>query len=167
MQLSDFAVILLRQNVLPAKGTFSITQDREGKVIQVKKLENSPYKSLYCWYNCKAHSIEHGGKVVFGWALDFQNKIFQAQHHAIWMNEEGEYIDITPNSKGETTFLVDGRAPFCYETYRHPPNFYYDPSNDLIRWGDIEQGELMSFYFIGRPESKNDRYIIELLGDHR
>lgn len=97
MQLSDFGNVLLRQNVRPAKGTVSVTQANEGEVIKVKKLEISPYKALYCWYNCKAHALKYGGEVIYGWSLNFKNEMYQAQCHAVWLSLKGEYIDVTPD----------------------------------------------------------------------
>jgi hypothetical protein len=166
MNILEFGNKLLQQRVLPARGTSSITQVNDGSIIKVKKLENSPYEELYCWYNCKAHKLKNGGEIAFGWVLDFQKNMFHAQHHAVWISKENEYIDVTPSRNEETTFLIDGRAPFCYETYRHPPNFYYEPKKKLLGWGDIEKEEMEPDYYIGRPVSKDDPYIIELLGEH-
>lgn len=165
MQLSEFGNILLKQNVRPAKGTFSIKQAQEGKIIEVRKLDPSPYKPLYCWYNCKAHSIKHGGEIVFGWSLNFANDMYQAQHHAVWLSGEGEYIDVTPDKcNSDTILLIDGRAPFCFETFKHPANLYYEPDEKLLGWGDIDRSEMYPDYYIGVPESKNDPCIKWLLG---
>ncbi|WFS63568.1 hypothetical protein LF599_05225 [Pseudodesulfovibrio thermohalotolerans] len=45
---------------------------------------------------------QNGGSTIYGWKIWIMPKIFiEAEFHAIWQSETGDYVDITPNRDGE------------------------------------------------------------------
>lgn len=67
-----------------------------------------------CYNNVKRRVKRHGGKRQLGWRIQMPpdplpKYMIEAVHHAIWITEEGEKIDITPqpNSGGKIVFLPD------------------------------------------------------------
>jgi hypothetical protein len=126
----DFSELLIKQYIPHPDGVSLIEQPEDGEPIFVQKLLNSTYQPLHCWHNCAEHFELNGGRVVFGWALFYEEEMYQAQHHAIWCSPEGDLLDITPDdlpSVTEIMFLPDGRVPYDYNRHRHPSNCFYAP----------------------------------------
>jgi hypothetical protein len=137
VDLSDFASVLLQQPIKLKEGTKAISQPEDGTVLVVKKWLNSPYKAKHCWHNCRQHVGSNGGRIVFGWALFYEPDKYQAQHHAVWCDANGDYLDITPDvlpTVQKTVFLPDGRVPYDFERLRHPASFFFIPSEKLKFW---------------------------------
>ena len=152
--------MLLNENVRPAKGMSILKQDNHGTIIKVKHLKNSRFIKNLCWFNSKVYANEHGGEVIFGWALFTIDNEQLAQHHAVWRSENGEYLDVTPNKNcAETVFLIDNRAPFDYEGYRYLPVFYKSIDKYACVWGYVVNGkrEVYKDFFIikGEPSEEN------------
>ena len=55
------------------------------------------------------------GKIQYGWIIWEIPEIFiEAEFHAVWINNDGDYLDITPKSDGEERilFLLDSKKKF-------------------------------------------------------
>jgi hypothetical protein len=68
-----------------------------------------------CFENVANHVREHGGKRVLGWTIwELPGFYAEAEFHAVWQNDAGDLLDITP--KKEQTrrilFLRDDATPY-------------------------------------------------------
>lgn len=74
-------------------------------------LENNCYDNVQ-------KKVEHfGGKRQLGWRIQvvpdpYPKFMIEAVHHAIWITETGERIDITPQSSHRIVFVSDDSTPF-------------------------------------------------------
>lgn len=66
---------------------------------------------LSCYSNANAKVLKDGGSIHYGWSLHENGSIYEAEHHAVWENETGDLIDITPNqlNKAEILFVSDNK----------------------------------------------------------
>lgn len=68
-----------------------------------------------CFPNVERMVKERGGRQVNGWTVwQWANMVITTEAHAVWQNQEGELIDITPHNLGEKEilFLPDARVIF-------------------------------------------------------
>jgi hypothetical protein len=71
-----------------------------------------------CYGNVESHVSQNGGNVQYGWIIwEDQNIYLEAEFHAVWVNNKGEYIDVTPKVDGENKilFLPDSKKKFTGE----------------------------------------------------
>lgn len=66
---------------------------------------------LSCYSNVEKKVLEDGGSIHYGWNIHENGSIYEAEHHAVWENEQGDLIDITPNqlNKAEILFVSDNK----------------------------------------------------------
>jgi len=58
-----------------------------------------------CFHNVEDHINQFGGEVQYGWAIwEFPNIFLTAEFHAV-VNQDGKFIDVTPQSLGEKRIL--------------------------------------------------------------
>lgn len=71
-------------------------------------LRPEPYcRALSCYYNVAEKVRREGGKIHYGWAIWQSQYLCQAEHHAVWENDRGELLDITPREGlAQTIFFV-------------------------------------------------------------
>ena len=70
-----------------------------------------------CYYNVRDYICEHGGAIVFGWAIwEAPDYYIEAEHHAI-LKTNTQYIDLTPKQDDESRilFLHDPRRSFRFK----------------------------------------------------
>ena len=133
-EFNCFKDLLVRQNIRPAGDLEIVNQENHLKTLVVPVIPHSDYSPLYCWFNCYDYQHQHGGAVVFGWAIwQSKERGFLAQHHAVWKSEEGLYLDVTPSETGakEIVFVPDNRAPFDYHGLRVPFSLERTPDGVL------------------------------------
>ena len=59
-----------------------------------------------CFGNVENYVKNNGGRIQYGWIIwEIPNFFLEAEFHAVWINEDGEYIDITPKVDGERKIL--------------------------------------------------------------
>lgn len=71
-----------------------------------------------CYGNVENYIKKNGGGSEDGWIIwETPNVWLEAEFHRIWVNNEGEYIDITPKNDGESKilFLKDSKRKFTGE----------------------------------------------------
>ena len=116
--------------VSPAGGLSELSYKNDRKVINVAVKSLPQYGIGECWFNCLEQALNHGGGVIYGWALwEVGKDHYQAQHHAIWHNVGGDLLDVTPNAinSDNVLFMPDGRAPFDPFELRHPFSLDWRP----------------------------------------
>jgi hypothetical protein len=94
--------------------------------------------------------IENGGSVIYGWALLVDSKgLYVAQHHAIWLTHDGNYLDVTPDNKVSTVswFLPDNRVPNHYKDMVGTALLYWKPDPSMKPTWAIENPEYFSDNF--------------------
>ena len=118
---------------------------------------------LSCFENVRQKVERDGGKLVLGWSIwEWPKVLVEAEHHAVYQYESGEYRDITPAAPdaAETTrlFLRDDTATydFDYPGFRRD-NIRHALSNrqDVRQFIKIEKAiaELLnSVHGVGRIE---------------
>lgn len=137
LNVNSFADAVMDSIIHPKHQLPIISQKNDGILVKVEKLKSSDYPELQCWYNCKEHTKEHKGSIVFGWAIFYDSGMYQAQHHAVWQSPDGVLLDVTPDtdaSISEILFLPDGRVPYDYLNRRFPVSCYYDPTSETLEW---------------------------------
>lgn len=81
--------------------------------VELSKIEG--YICGDCYGNVENHIKENGGKIEYGWIIWEDPKTFlEAEFHAVWVNSEGEYIDVTPkiDKEDRILFLPDSKNKF-------------------------------------------------------
>lgn len=130
-----FCNYLKNAPVQPAGGLAECDYVDHLRVLEVPVSPQPGCNLGYCWYNCLDQQVANGGQVIYGWSLWQSGDCFIAQHHAIWQNDQGQYLDVTPN-EGKTEkvfFMPDNRAPFDIELLRAPASLEWcSPSK--IKW---------------------------------
>jgi hypothetical protein len=69
----------------------------------------------------------HGGSIRFGWRLrEWPCVVLVAEFHAVWVDPDGELIDITPSVTEEknSLFVPDSNYPETFDFDQHPPTRY-------------------------------------------
>jgi hypothetical protein len=92
--------------------------DSTTKPVFVKFVPIKDYICGDCYGNVGGHIKKNGGKVEYGWIIWEDQKIFlEAEFHAIWINNEGTYIDVTPkvDKEDKILFLPDSKRKFAGE----------------------------------------------------
>lgn len=147
-QLKTFVAFLrFKAPVVPPKGVDRNDYQEDLHLHQVPVAPQPGYQELHCWYNCLDLQAKHGGEAIFGWALWNTEGQYIAQHHAVWLQPNGQFIDPTPNqSRTESIlFMPDGRASFDLKGLRSPASLKWWANDDYC-WaaGDLEK----EHYFI-------------------
>ncbi len=64
-----------------------------------------------CYFNVEKKIVKDGGALVYGWAVWLGNFICEGEHHAVWEDECGNLVDITPHQIEVNTvfFIPDDR----------------------------------------------------------
>ncbi len=67
----------------------------------------APYSLLSeCFNNVDAVLADYGGERILGWLIwERAGAFIECEHHAIWKDEHGNLIDITPHADGEAQIL--------------------------------------------------------------
>ena len=70
--------------------------------------------------------IKHdGGAIRFGWAIwEYPRLYLTAEFHAVWVNGDGNAIDITPKPSGETRIVFSGNGSYSsiFDFNQRPAN---------------------------------------------
>lgn len=69
----------------------------------------------FCFENVARRVREKGGSITYGWAIwHMLGLYFEAEHHAVWRNKLGIYIDVSPQMGGRKRllFLPDDGAVY-------------------------------------------------------
>jgi hypothetical protein len=66
-------------------------------------------KPKSCYYNVEDKIKKDGGKIHYGWVIWQSNYLCEAEHHAVWENDEGDLICVTPRERhfDEIMFVSD------------------------------------------------------------
>jgi hypothetical protein len=85
-----------------------------------------------CFPNVLAHVEQHGGAMCLGWQIwEWENVLIEAEFHAVWLNTERKFIDVTPKDVPTRKILFLPDPKMTYEgkqvnnirrPLRHDPN---------------------------------------------
>ncbi|MGD9276490.1 MAG: SEC-C metal-binding domain-containing protein [Candidatus Pacearchaeota archaeon] len=92
--------------------------DSTTKPIFVELLHVEDYICGECYGNVDNHIRKHGGDIQYGWIIwEHPDVLLDAEFHAVWVDDKGEYIDVTPKVDGEKKilFLPDSKRVFTGE----------------------------------------------------
>lgn len=86
-----------------------IDSDYEITLVPVRIDSKSKYRN--CYQNVQSKIEKNGGRIQCGWTITENELMCEAVHHAVWENEKGELIDITPKSEiiAHILFIPDDR----------------------------------------------------------
>ncbi|MCR5890536.1 hypothetical protein LRS06_23160 [Hymenobacter sp. J193] len=75
-----------------------------------------PYaKHLNCFPNVEEKVKRDGGRIHYGWAIHKTTILCEAERHAVWEDEQEEFVDITPTEgQAEHTLFVSDNEGFVY-----------------------------------------------------
>src|SRR3989344_6575464 len=72
--------------------------------IEVIPYEESEYQE--CFSNVQNYIKKFGGKIQQGWTIwEIPKKFIEAEFHAVWVDDNENYIDISPKPDGEKRIL--------------------------------------------------------------
>lgn len=77
----------------------------------------------FCFENVERKVRKSGGAVAYGWAIwNLPSLYFEAEHHAVWRNKNGNLIDVSPQmaSRRRMLFLPDETS--VYDSMRPRQN---------------------------------------------
>lgn len=89
-----------------------IDSEFEPEIIPVIVEEYSQLES--CYFNVQKKIERDGGKIHYGWDIWYTNNMCEAEHHAVWENDQGDLIDVTPKqiAVSQVMFVPDSRFIF-------------------------------------------------------
>ncbi|MDP2628771.1 MAG: SEC-C metal-binding domain-containing protein [Nanoarchaeota archaeon] len=90
-----------------------INTSEEPFFVEVVPYEKSEFQE--CFSNVEDYIKKFGGKMQIGWTIwEIPKKFMEAEFHAIWVREDGAYMDISPKPDGEKKilFLKDSENKF-------------------------------------------------------
>jgi hypothetical protein len=71
---------------------------------------------LQCHDNVSNHIESHGGKQQCGWTLlEDTNGILAAYVHSVWVGDDGQLVDITPDTE-DTNLFLPSSSPVLYRS---------------------------------------------------
>lgn len=111
--------------------------------VNVIPIKDSVYNE--CYGNVEDYVKKNGGKIEYGWIIwEIPNTYIEAEFHAVWVNNKGEYIDITPKEDGEKRilFLKDSGRKFIGELI------------DNIRKPLVDKAETRTMVAVGKKKFK-------------
>ena len=114
---------------LNRRGAFIQKMERCGKFI--KDIGIKPgylCKYGFCYQNVTDYVRKFGGSIQYCYLLWESKKHIVAEHHAIWLNTEGEYVDLTPQDKNTLALDWNGKVSVIltnvrYNGYKAPPMY--------------------------------------------
>ena len=123
-----------------------------------------------CYGNVEKHIEKNGGRVQYGWIIWGDNNIFlEAEFHAVWINDEGEYIDLTPKADGEKRilFLPDSKRKFTGELIDNIRKSLVDNAytRTLIKVGE-RKFEIRKKYYLGGHMREIPKFELKNLEDY-
>ncbi|MBW2975493.1 hypothetical protein KY366_07265, partial [Candidatus Woesearchaeota archaeon] len=132
-----------------------------------------PKETLYneCYGNVEEQVKKKGGKIEYGWIIWENPKIYlEAEFHAVWINNEGEYIDITPKKDKEKSilFLKDSKRKFTgslIDNIRKPLVDNAETRTMLLV--EKRKFEIHNKYHDGNPNTEIPMFEIQKLEDFK
>lgn len=86
--------------------------------IYVDVVPNADCIENECFPNIKNKIKQAGGRIQYGWTIwGAPDKLIEGEFHAIWIDPNGDMVDITPKTDGETRilFLPDDKQVYTDE----------------------------------------------------
>ena len=81
-----------------------INPDNEPLFVEAIPYKESEYQE--CFSNVENYIKKFGGRIQQGWTIwEIPSKFIEAEFHAVWVDNSGKYIDISPKSDGEEKIL--------------------------------------------------------------
>lgn len=81
--------------------------ESEVKFLKLKRQNSFTAVEKYCHINCMRKKKIDGGDIKYGWTI-WQNSTIgftEAEFHAVWVSDNGEFQDITPRTDGEKRIM--------------------------------------------------------------
>lgn len=92
----------INENVLRLKAKLGLGTEP----VFVPVCDTQGYKVADCFNNVRLKMEKDGGLVQHGWNVwELPQKIVEGEFHAVWVNHDCKYVDITPKPDGETKIL--------------------------------------------------------------
>ncbi len=77
----------------------------------------------FCFDNVAQKVREKGGSITYGWAIwHMPGLYFEAEHHAVWRNNLGNLIDVSPQLGGRKRLLFLSDESAIYNPFALRPN---------------------------------------------
>jgi len=111
--------------------------------IQVEPLEGS--MQTECFDNVDRAIRAHGGKAIMGWIIWEKPGVWlEAEHHAIWEQQNGTRRDVTPTVDGELriVFVPDDMAIRTHPRFGLPTR-YVSISKDPVAVNAVKKAQKM------------------------
>lgn len=87
---------------------FSQIINQASNLEYINVISDDKYLPHECFNNVRNKINESGGRAQLGWAIWlFPNILIEAECHCIWISDNDEKIDVTPNDENTILFLPD------------------------------------------------------------
>jgi hypothetical protein len=115
-------------------------------------------KLSFCFDNVARKVAKHGGKAAYGWAIwHVPGVYFEAEHHCVWQDKNGNLIDVSPQLNRAPLILFLTVPEAVYDPEAQRATFLQAESNDpeTIEFVDLanERNVLLTRHHIDRQET--------------
>lgn len=149
----------LPKDISPATLSFCASL-APGLPVWVKSVPDADAVPSFCFENVRQRVLKSGGKSAFGYAIwHLPHAYFEAEHHAVWEDPDGQLLDVSPQYKDypEILFLRDDRAVYDPANFR--PNVLTAQSDDPLAQAIVTTSlainrVLNQYRIIGMPEAE-------------
>lgn len=126
-------------------------------------VEPKPYCKMDCCFENVGRVVkECGGEIVYGWQIWlWEGVLIEAEFHAVWRTEGGEYVDITPKDLDYANILFLPDARMLYDGSR-VDNIRKNLSN--LKLVDMYIEIAKSIFLVKNKNSRPYDYEISLRG---
>jgi len=102
----------------------------EPEIIQVEILPDG--KEASCFFNVQEKIKLCGGKIHFGWVIWQHGYLIEAEHHAVWEDDEGNLLDVTPRKEFYKTIMFLPDNSNVFDGRMAQPNFRLNITNNKL-----------------------------------
>lgn len=112
----------------------------------------------FCFENVARRVEEKGGSITYGWAIwHMPGLYFEAEHHAVWQNKLGNFVDVSPQMGGRKRllFLPDDGAvydPFAIRQNVMAPDGTSERAKRMAELGNRRHALLIRCRIAGTAE---------------
>lgn len=114
----------------------------------------------FCFDNVAQKVRDKGGSIAYGWAIwHMPGLYFEAEHHAVWRNKLGNFIDVSPQmgSRRRLLFLSDESAiydPFALLPNIMAPDGHSERARQMVDLGNRRHALLIRCRVPGTAEAR-------------
>ena len=100
---------------------------------EIVKVEPDPTGRLNsCYYNVADKVKRDGGKIHYGWVIWQSSYLIEAEHHAVWEDDNENLLDITPRNEHYDTIMFVPDNEKVFDGNMAVPNVRLNATNNAL-----------------------------------